>query len=254
MTLHNNFYSMIEEFCIIGNNIADQKLKCKICNKFIAYYKIKKYNAMHCSRNCANKIIYMQNIQEKKKINMFKKYNVQYVFKSDQIKQKIKQTNLQYYDVENSFQAQQIKQKIKQTNLQRYGAEHIIQIQQFKQQIKYTNLQRYVVEHKKLLNGWNYILSFIQYISPLFTINQFYGLKYEYNWKCNKCGSYFKSVLSKATFLQNNNLYKILRCLNCFPITFGTSIKEKQLRYVKNISKMSLYIIEKLYIHMKQIY
>lgn len=69
-----------------------------------------------------------------------------------------------------------------------------------------------------------------KYVTPLFDINDFNGVKYydnKYQFKCNKCNTIFEDHLVSAN---------IPRCLSCFPKYLPTSIGENELtEFIKEL-------------------
>lgn len=130
---------------------------CTICssptifdNLYVGYKK-------YCSKNCEN-IYRKQSISESRKIKgkqwiqksketCLKKYNVDNVFKSNDIKNKIKESCLNHFGVENPAQAEEVKQKTKNTCLKKFGVEYIFQNEDVKEKIKQTNLKKFSVEY-----------------------------------------------------------------------------------------------------------
>jgi very-short-patch-repair endonuclease/glutathione peroxidase-family protein len=76
-----------------------------------------------------------------------KKYGVEYVSQSPEVREKIKQISLEKYGVENPLQSPEVREKIKQTNLERYGVEYATQSLEVKEKMKQTNLERYGAEY-----------------------------------------------------------------------------------------------------------
>ena len=211
-------------------------------------------------------------IQEKQKKTCIEKYGVENAFQSEEIKEKSKQTCLKRYGTEFAGQSEEIKEKIKRVNLGRYGFEHASQNEDVKNKMKETNLERYgviapaqneqVIEKMKqtclerygvdcslkdveidkkrkdtwFLEYYNYIQEkWKEYVIPLFSKEEYKGQNKEYKWKCVKCGNEFKSDLRISRQLIDGLGY-MPRCLNCYPIISGTSLKEKEvLEFIKSI-------------------
>jgi hypothetical protein len=64
----------------------------------------------------------------------------------------VKKTNLKKYGVENLFQSKEIKEKIKLTNLEKYGVENPTYSKEIREQTKKKCLEKYGVEHTCKLN------------------------------------------------------------------------------------------------------
>lgn len=211
-------------------------------------------------------------LQEKQKKTCIEKYGVENVFQSEDIKDKIKQINLERYGVEFVQQSDEIKDKVKKSNLERYGVEHSSQRKEVREKTEKTNLEKYgsktpaqnkqVVEKmkktclekygvdctlkvdeidKKRKETWfskhyKYITEkWKDYLMPLFSVEEYKGRDKVYKWKCVKCGNEFESNMDiSRQFI--NGLGYMPRCLNCFPITAGKSLKEKEVfEFVKSI-------------------
>ena len=84
---------------------------------------------------------------EKAKQTCFKKYGVEYIFKSKEIQDKIKQTILSKYGVEYALQSNEVQDKIKQTNLRKYGAEYPLQSEFIQNKIKRILIYNYNVDN-----------------------------------------------------------------------------------------------------------
>lgn len=99
------------------------------------------------------------------KMSIIKKYGVDNVFQSNEIKNKIKLTNIKKYGVDNPQQNKQIREKTrntqisrygqdgfnpvktKETLIQKYGVDNPLKSLQIRDKIKETCLERYGVEH-----------------------------------------------------------------------------------------------------------
>ena len=118
--------------------------KCKVCGKNTKYIDFIKGYRMYCSSKCCN------SDPEKKlltKQSCLKKYGVENISQSQEIRNKVKQTCLEKYGVENISQSQEIRNKVKQTCLEKYGVEHPFQSQEAQNKYKQTCLERYGTEH-----------------------------------------------------------------------------------------------------------
>jgi len=95
--------------------------KCDICGKekittYQSYMNsYEKSNLYACSNKCG--VI-------KSKLTCIKKYGVDNVSKSEEIKEKKKQTNIQNWGTENVFQNEKIKEKSKKTKKEKYNDEY----------------------------------------------------------------------------------------------------------------------------------
>lgn len=117
----------------------------------------KRFCSAECSKNYK---------KEKIKQTCLKKYGVEYISQTADVKEKMKnawknksekelklrqesrkQTNLKKYGVEYVSKLSEIKEKVKQTNLKKFGAEFYAQTDEYKEKYKQTNLKKYGVEH-----------------------------------------------------------------------------------------------------------
>ncbi len=160
-------------------------------------------------------------IKEKKIKNCLEKYGVEYVTQLNSVKEKKKETCLTKYGVDHPSKNESIKQKIidsnKQTCLNKYGVSTIFQTNKLKE-ISYELTQ------DKL---WKTILSWKEFVKPLFDRNDLEGYSKKYHWKCSKCGNEFYSNIHSTNIDLFNQ--RIPRCLKCYPIFSGTSKKEQEL-------------------------
>jgi hypothetical protein len=142
-----------------------------------------------------------------------------------EIKEKIVKKNIDNLGVPNPFMSQTIQNQIKAHNLKTLGHENpfgssIIQekINQFwknnpdKFEAKITKMTRtkFDIYYKQYLID-------MKIVKPLFDINEYKGSNFAYKWLCLGCNLEFTD-------------YIIPRCLNCFPITTGTSFAEQKLQ------------------------
>ena len=94
-------------------NKYDEDL-CRICRTKDS--NVKKYGVDNVAKS--------KEIKEKTIKTNLKKYGTNYGLSNNEVRNKIKNTCLEKYGVENVFQAEEIKEKIKQTNLKNYGYEN----------------------------------------------------------------------------------------------------------------------------------
>ena len=160
-------------------------------------------------------------IKEKKIKKCLEKYGVEYVTQLDSVKEKKKETCLMKYGVEHPSKNELVKNKItesnKQTCLDRYGVDSIFQTNKLKE-------IGYELSQDKL---WKTILSWKDFVKPLFNRNDLEGYSKEYHWKCTKCENKFYSNIHSTNIDLFNQ--RIPRCLKCYPFLSGTSKKEQEL-------------------------
>jgi hypothetical protein len=132
--LSKGSHSLITAVCDNCKSVKQIEYK-----KYLESFKNKnKYLCIHCC-------------EEKRKITVKEKYNVDNISHSPEIKEKlkiintnnsiervkkIKNTNLKLYGVENTFQIEEVKEKIKKTNIEKYGFESAMQNQEIKRKLK----------------------------------------------------------------------------------------------------------------------
>ena len=184
---------------------------------------------------------YWKNRQEKTKKTNLEKYGVEYPAQNKEIKEKIKKTLekdkdfwkkrnekskktcLIKYGVENVYQAEFVKEKKKKSYLEHYGVEHPMLSEEVQNKIKKTNLERYGYENpwqdksNIFKQYWNIILTWHNYVIPLFSEKEFKGKHIEYKWKCQKCGKEFVQKIYNTKFMKSVSSY-MPRCPNCYPI------------------------------------
>ena len=239
--LQNSF--KIDEY--VCKNCGKQ-LKLKHTNNLRQFCSIKCAMTSNDIQNKRNETInsienYWQNRQEKIKQTCLNKYGVEHASQNVDIKEKtkrtikkdknhwknrqekIKQTCLNKYGVENVYQAEFVREKKKQSYLDHYGVEHPMLSKEIQDKIKETNLARYGYENpwqdktNIFKQYWNKILSWNDYILPLFTEKEFKGKGIEYKWKCQKCGNEFEQKIYNTKFMKSVSSY-MPRCPICYPI------------------------------------
>jgi G:T-mismatch repair DNA endonuclease (very short patch repair protein)/glutathione peroxidase-family protein len=181
-----------------------------------------------CLKNYGVEYPYLSKIILKKiKKGFLDKYGVENPYQAEEVKEKIKQTCLERYGVEYSLQSSEVRDKGKQTCMEKYGVEYSYQAEEVKEKIKQTCLERYGVENgaqskdiqekirsSRYLNTYQKLFKSVRFtneIEPLFTLEEYKGVKKEYyKFKCKKCGTQFGS------YLQNGH---IPRCFKCHPVS-----------------------------------
>lgn len=143
---------------------------------------------------------YYQKRQQKIKQTCLQKYGTKTPAESDTVKQKIKQTIskdknhwkkrnkksietcLKKYGVENPSSTKEVREKVKQTYLKKYGVDNPNKLPEIQEKVKQTCLKKYgvdcqfkrreVIEHS-LKKSWNTILSWKDFVIPLFTFEDY---------------------------------------------------------------------------------
>lgn len=179
--------------------------KLKISKSLKTYFKTHKINSPFSKSD----------VQEKARKTCLEKYGVEYAIQSEEIKEKIKQTCLEKYGVEYICQDKQFKENAKQSLKAHYGVEHPAQSEKVKDKIKQTFLKKYGTLHFAKHKTWLKILSWKDYVIPLFAKKDVDGYHKIYNWKCVNCNNEFQSKIYCTSF---NNFDKYIpRCPICFP-------------------------------------
>ena len=230
---------------------------------------LSRYNVENYSQTQEFKIKLKQKVknrskQDRNKINKKrqqtceKKYGVKNISQLEETKQKKQQTCLNNYGVKNGFQSektkttlidrygttnlnlvQSINEKRINTFIEKYGTNTPLKNKEIIEKIKQTNNKKYRQKNRfvfyrqqlqKIIDKtWNNILSWHEYIIPLFSKQEYIGRNnIEYKWKCAICGHQFVQKI-----YHTSHMYKISsflpRCLNCFPYISGSSLQQKQL-------------------------
>lgn len=152
-------------------------------------------------------------VKEKKRQSYQERYGVDSPLQNDSIIEKVKQTNMKLYGATCVFQSEEIKEKIKNTNKEKYGVNHPLQLREVKQK----NIDSYYLSfYKKLLSSDR----LKEKVTPLFTVDEYKGRRYKYQWQCNDCGNKFEDDLDNG---------HIPRCPNCYPSMLGKSHYEEDI-------------------------
>ncbi len=203
---------------LILSVVKNKKLKhCEICNKLMPFSKC---DARFCSKTCMYKDYSHYN---KSKMTKLERYGSQ-TFNNYE---KAKQTNFLKYGEVNPAKSQIVKNKIKNTCLQKYGVDKIFKVKEVKDKIKTAKLEKYGVSHHMIYHMWNTILSWNQYVIPLFSITDLENNNDDLKWKCVKCGNIFKHDIHTTGF--NKQFNRLPRCLKCYPFMNGISQLEKEI-------------------------
>lgn len=170
------------------------------------------------------------------------KQTVSSPFNNEEVRMKSIETKKQRYgDDFGKVIFEKHKKDIQQTNIQKYGVPYVLMNKDKFKETKQTMQQKYDSDNyfssydclrRKNKRSYKKILSWSEFVTPLFTFNEYKGLSQTYTWKCTKCGNIFKS---KIYFTGLGESRQIPRCEICFP-NQATSIAEKELvDFVKSI-------------------
>jgi transcription initiation factor IIF auxiliary subunit len=116
----------------------------KDCCRDCLYLKVKDV----CQKRYGvDNILQSPDIKNQIKNTNIERYGTEYPTQSDEVKDKTKETCLKKYGVENPLQNKEVKEKIKNNNLEKYGVEYFFQSEEGKQKIKNGIIKKYGVEH-----------------------------------------------------------------------------------------------------------
>lgn len=118
---------------------------CSVCK--IGYLKFN-HNKWEYNKACSTKCgaNHPDRLLKTKKTNL-KRYGVENVYQSEDIKNKIRKTNLENIGYEYNTQSPEFKEHCKKLNMKRYGVEYYTQTEEFNNKIRATSLEKYGVEH-----------------------------------------------------------------------------------------------------------
>ena len=132
---------LIKSICL---NQFPQKCKNKSCNNYLNYGATYMSRYKYCCFSCAHK---SEEVQEKYKQTMIKKYGVASPLSVKEFLEKAKQTSLEHYGVEYPSQSNEFKEKVKKTSLEKYGVEHVLQSKEIQEKAKQSMIKKYGVEN-----------------------------------------------------------------------------------------------------------
>ena len=194
---------------------------------------------------CKNKTI--KTCREKFDNDMFAgsklyKQTVSSPFNNEEVRKKSIETKKQRYgDDFGKVIFEKSKQDIQRTNIEKYGVPYILMNKNKFNETKQTMQQKYNSDNyfssydclrRKNKRSYKKILSWSEFVKPLFTFDEYKGKSQIYKWECTKCGNIFKS---KIYFTGLGYDRQIPRCEICFP-NQATSIMEKELLdFIKSI-------------------
>ena len=152
---------------------------------------------------------------EKSEKTCMERYGVKNASSTDEVRKKVIETNLKKFGVDNPNKLNEIQEKIKQTCLEKYGVD--------------CQFKRPEVIESTIKKSWEKILTWKDFVTPLFTFDEYtgYSRNQEYKWKCTKCGNVFVQHLYHTKISDLSTF--VPRCLKCYPINVG-SYKEIELQ------------------------
>jgi len=107
-------------------------------------------------------------------------------------------SNLEKYGCTNVLASKEIKEKIIQNNLAKYGVENYTQTEKYKESVRGLKRTPDFCENTRkgiLKRSYNTIIKTFSHCSPLFTLEEYKGVKgyQKYKWYCKTCGKDFES-------------------------------------------------------------
>lgn len=219
--------------------------------KNIVNTNLEKYGVEHISQ--------LDDVKEKKKNTLYKKYGIDVTFKIPEIIEKINNTNLDRYGTISPIKNNNIKEKRKLNNIEKYGVEHTSQLDDVKEKICETNMKKYgvssvmqVPEIKNKLNNKKIEKRFNQYREILENENIKFSINNNNIIVENQCDKHLKYEINYTTFYYRVLFYNLENpCPICNPISKKTSIKENEIN--KFITNELLLKTRKKYIDRKEI-
>ena len=163
-------------------------------------------------------------------------------FNNEEVRKKSIETKKQRYgDDFGKVIFEKSKLDIQQTNIEKYGVPYVLMNKKKFNETKETMQQKYNSDNyfssydclrRKNKRSYKKILSWNEFVKPLFTFDEYKGKSQIYKWKCTKCGNIFESKIYFTGLGKNR---QIPRCEICFP-NQATSIAEKELAdFIKSI-------------------
>ena len=171
------------------------------------------------------------------------KRRVPSAFGKKEVQDKSRQTKIERYgeDFGKVIFEEKVKDSMIDRNMERYGVPfnlmnkekrdetHKIMEQKYGNKY-YWGTQQSKQDHYNI--GFDRILSWNEYVIPLFSREQYGGREKEYSWKCVKCGHEFIQRIY-TTGLGNDRC--VPRCEKCFPKSTCSIAEKEVLDFVKSI-------------------
>lgn len=170
------------------------------------------------------------------------KRRVPSAFKKKEVQEKSKQTKIDKYG---DNYGQKIfnkgKDKIISTNIEKYGVPYVLMNKDKQNEThdimeqKYGNEYYWGTQQSKQDHyniGFDRILSWNEYVIPLFSREQYEGREKEYRWKCVKCGNEFKQKIY-GTGLGVDG--QVPRCEKCFPNHTSSIAEQEVVEFIKSV-------------------
>lgn len=211
--LEEEFNKHPKEYMTIGKLVClilkDVELsKCLVCGKPVTYNttfngKERKFCSNKCKLSKEGNPFAQSDIKEKIKQTNIERFGVDNPAKSKVVQEKMQQTCMDKYGVKNVFQSEEKKEKIKKTMIERHGSASIYGD---------PELRKKAIYNKKINTYTKILQKYKNKYAPLFTIDEYKGVRHYYKWKCVKCGNVFEA--------QYNNGQITSRCFVCEPTEY----------------------------------
>lgn len=190
--------------------MIDGEDKCKICGGHTTYNGLNSGYLIYCAK-CGR--TNSDNIQKwRNTLNL--KFENGHPMRDPIYKDKFKSTMIKKYGCEHALQNEGLLNKMlanrdinimvenyKESCMRRYGVSNPMKLLEFKSKV-------FDAKRKKFFNRLLNSDRLKGMVTPLFDLEDYKDVYYEYPWKCNKCDTIFKS---------NLDLGCIPRCPTCFP-------------------------------------
>ena len=227
------------KYCSTDCCLHSKSFRESVKNSLMEKYGVDNFNKIEGIKNKSRETYYKNRTEsslkrrnEKRLNTIIEKYGSVDNFRKI-ADEKRKQTMIKTKGTEFSFQAADVKEKINKTLNERYADEngslkkYYADLREKRNKNFFEQTGFRSIELKK---GWETILSWKDYIIPMFSKDEYNGKdkKYIYKWKCAKCGNEFESRIYCTGHLKEINGF-IPRCLKCYPLFNSTSKKEKEL-------------------------
>src|SRR4030067_323719 len=242
-------------------NDISYKIKCKACsndalyNDFVAGYR------PYCGKNCSNKeagsnirlgmqkkygvdnpsqvrefqdkkmqtwlskygVIHPfldKKIQDKREKTWEANYGVSHISKSPVIKKQKINTYLNKYNVDNPSNLDSVKAKKIDTCLKNHGVEHFLLSSRSRDSSKAT-------QFRNVYNNLCSLDTFYKFCTPIFSADEFLGVKFKHKFICTNCNSIFEDFL-KSGYLT--------RCSICYPKCGTSKIEYEVYDYIRTLT------------------
>ena len=173
----------------------------------------------------------VKEVRDRVKKTNIEKFGHEWATKSDLIKEKIKDKFIENWGVDNPSKIREVREKAENTMMGKYGVKHALQNVDMINKMKETNLVKYgetsftkTYEYRKIIDEISFIQNSKLVNDMIYKLVSFDNSEYEID--CSKCKSRF--IIQRQLFRNRKKTGQDI-CLNCYPISNGSSIGEKSL-------------------------